>query len=125
MKCTRAHQSLEKMFFSEGIARLYLCSLFSHNYFSCYLRDLHGLYHSPEKMKVARETLSRTDVSVVSVSSGCELFMRFITLSHLELEQATVSIMHNETRILIPGSPSSSSPLFPACFFFCTELITS
>ncbi|XP_047497453.1 translation initiation factor eIF-2B subunit alpha-like [Penaeus chinensis] len=42
-----------------------------------------------EKMKVAREALSRTDVSVVSVSSGCELFMRFITLSHLELEQAT------------------------------------
>ncbi|KAK8735121.1 hypothetical protein OTU49_005504 [Cherax quadricarinatus] len=41
-----------------------------------------------EKMKDAREALSDTDVSVVSVSSGCELFMRFITLKHLELEQA-------------------------------------
>ncbi|XP_071552804.1 translation initiation factor eIF2B subunit alpha isoform X1 [Panulirus ornatus] len=40
------------------------------------------------KMKDAREALSKTDVSVVSVSSGCEIFMRFITLSHLELEQA-------------------------------------
>ncbi|KAK4327824.1 hypothetical protein Pmani_001722 [Petrolisthes manimaculis] len=40
------------------------------------------------KMKEARESLSKTDVSVVSVSSGCELFLRFITLSHLELEQA-------------------------------------
>lgn len=70
----------------------------------------------PEKMKVAREALSRTDVSVVSVSSGCELFMRFITLSHLELEQATVSIIHNESIILIPDS--QSSPQFSALFLY-------
>ncbi|KAK7066829.1 Translation initiation factor [Halocaridina rubra] len=41
-----------------------------------------------EKMKEARNTLSKMDVSIVSVSSGCELFLRFITLAHSELEQA-------------------------------------
>ncbi|XP_069180508.1 translation initiation factor eIF2B subunit alpha isoform X2 [Procambarus clarkii] len=53
------------------------------------LDDSTTLQEFIEKMKDAREALSKTDVSVVSVSSGCELFMRFITLSHLELEQAT------------------------------------
>ncbi|MPC29388.1 translation initiation factor eIF-2B subunit alpha-like isoform X1 [Portunus trituberculatus] len=41
-----------------------------------------------EKMNLEREKLSKVDVSIVSVSSGSELFMRFITLAHRELEQA-------------------------------------
>ena len=41
-------------------------------------------------MRSARESLTKTDVSVVSVSSGAELFMRFITLNHQALEQASV-----------------------------------
>ncbi|XP_042205372.1 translation initiation factor eIF-2B subunit alpha-like [Homarus americanus] len=52
------------------------------------LDDSTTLQEFIEKMKDAREALSKTDVSVVSVSSGCELFLRFITLSHKELEQA-------------------------------------
>ncbi|KAG0727176.1 Translation initiation factor eIF-2B subunit alpha [Chionoecetes opilio] len=41
-----------------------------------------------EKMNEERDKLGHMDVSVVSVSSGSELFMRFITLAHQELEQA-------------------------------------
>ncbi|XP_068236566.1 translation initiation factor eIF2B subunit alpha isoform X2 [Palaemon carinicauda] len=53
------------------------------------LDDSTTLQEFIEKMKLARNTLSKMDISVVSVSSGCELFLRFITLAHSELEQAT------------------------------------
>lgn len=41
-----------------------------------------------EKMNEERDKLGKMDMSVVSVSSGSEQFMRYITLSHQELEQA-------------------------------------
>jgi len=53
------------------------------------LDDSKTLVELIEKMRKARESLTQTEVSLVSVSSGCELFVRFITLAHAELEQAT------------------------------------
>ena len=36
------------------------------------------------ELKVATETLIKARTSTVSVSSGCELFLRFITMTSLE-----------------------------------------
>ena len=42
------------------------------------------------KLKDAIATLTQTDSSVTSVSSGCDLFLRFITLTSLEHSVSTV-----------------------------------
>ena len=52
-------------------------------------------------LKEAIETLTQVDCSVTSVSSGCELFLRFITLTaldhsvswHLKYFHDTISVL--------------------------------
>lgn len=65
-----------------------------------------------EKLINAIDTLTKTDSSAISVKSGCEMLLRFITLTALD---AGVSF----DRIEKEHVPSLA---FISCFFFCVRL---
>lgn len=73
--------------------------------FSSFVFVAETLSELRENLKEVIEVLTRTEGSVTSISSGCELFLRFITLASLDNPvcfncQSIQSLSHKWTKVL-------------------------
>ena len=81
--------NVDAMLKAEGINVCSLLSrgeimLFTRLFISSYIFIAETLSELRENLKEVIEVLTRTEGSVTSISSGCELFLRFITLASLD-----------------------------------------